>query len=374
MLLNVTSKGFRDLFSFFKTTWGSKPQSNRIDLTSFQKSFNIEFRKYLNAKALKFKMITDESLVQKTIDHYLELVNGGGKRIRPYVCSLAYQTEGGIDHEAIMKMGIGLETFHAFALIHDDIIDAGKERHGMPTIHQFVESILADCDKGDKRRVSEGMALLAGDLAFSWASELVVQAGNAEVYRLYFSMIEETVAGQALDVSLMTKQRVESAVLLKKNELKTARYSFVNPMLIGAALAGSHVHDELYEKLGMCLGQAFQIQDDLLDVSSDSSATGKTSMLDIQDGQHTCITQYVFEHGTEHEQDILSSLFCKPVDDSSRRVLSSLFESSGSIRHAETEISLLFSEARRLVEKSDMKPDVKKLWFALMQLLDKRKS
>lgn len=376
MLLQVTSNSLRSLIQFFK--FNNKRQfefkDEHLGLLSFQKSFNIHFKKYLNKKHLMYKTLTDELLIHDIADHCVTLMVEGGKRIRPYISSLAYHTEGGSDFETIQKIGIGLETFHAFALIHDDVIDAGKERHGLPTIHEYLQSNLLDSLSGDRRRVSEGMAILAGDLAFSWANEIIVQNGNTKVQELYFTMIEETVAGQMLDVALMTKQSTKSEVLMKKNELKTARYSFVNPMLIGSAQAGSDVHNDLYTQLGLCLGQAFQIQDDLLDIIGDSQKTGKTSMLDIQDGQHTYITQHVFEHGSQHDRDILASLFGKPVDESSRKVLSSLFASSGAIAHSESEVTRLFSEARRLIESSDMKSTFKEKWLDLVQLLDKRKS
>jgi geranylgeranyl diphosphate synthase type I len=374
MLLQSTSNSLRNILGFFGFNSIRKLDDEKLDLISFQKTFNVHFKKYLDIKLSVYKELTDESLTHSTINHCVALMNEGGKRIRPYISFLAYHTEGGSDLETIQKLGIGLEIFHAFALIHDDIIDGGKERHGLQTIHEYIQSNLAECTNGDRRRIAEGMALLAGDLAFSWANEIVVQTGNQEVRRLYFSMIEETVAGQMLDVALVTKKHAESKVLLKKNELKTARYSFVNPMLIGAAEAGSHVHDTLYTKLGLCLGQAFQIQDDLLDIIGDPHKTGKTNMLDIQDGQHTFITQHVFDKGSQHDKDILASLFGKPVDDASKKVLSSLFASSGAIKYAETEVSHLFTEARKMIEESDFKPAFKKKWIALILLLDKRKS
>lgn len=374
MLLQATTRNFRGLLAFIRSNWLSNPKTKDSDLLSFQKSFNIELRKYLDKKVSVYGRLTEESLIQKTTEHVVSLINDGGKRIRPYICFLAYHTEGGHDQATILKVGIGLEIFHAFALIHDDIIDGGKERHGLPTTHEFVHAALVDNEKGSKKRIAESLALLAGDLVFSWANEAIMRSCNKEAQDLYFNMIEETVAGQMLDVAFMSKERVDSKTLLRKNELKTARYSFVNPMLIGAAEAGSHDHDIFYTKLGMILGQAFQIQDDLLDIAGDSEKTGKTNMLDIQDGQHTFITQYVFVYGKEHDSDVLASLFGKPVDDASRKVLSALFESSGSISYAETEIASLFSEARELIETSDMKLSDKEKWLALMRLLDKRKS
>lgn len=364
MKLQTALNGVWSMVSFIGLNKIAPIEQDNLVLASFQKSFNEELKKYLERKLSAYKLLTDEALIHKTATHCVDLINHGGKRIRPYISFLAYCTEGGSDVKTIQNIGIGLETFHAFALIHDDIIDQGKERHGLPTIHEYL--------KGDKKRIAEAMALLAGDLVFSWANEAVINTGNMKARHLYFRMIEETVAGQMLDVALVTKDRAVSKVLMKKNELKTARYSFVNPMLIGAAEANSHVHDEFYTKLGLCLGQAFQIQDDLLDVIGNPEKTGKTNMLDVQDGQHTFITEHVFEHGDQRDRDVLSSLFGKPADESSKKVLLSLFTSSGALESAKAKVRAHFLEAREMIKTFDVSPLFKERWLALIDMLDKR--
>jgi len=366
MISDVSTLKLRKIFNFFG--FGQRPSILKdSDLKSFQKVFNERLKKHLHDKSSGYARLADESLAIDAINHFADLVNHGGKRVRPYMCFLAYHTEGGINHENIFKVGIGLELFHAFALVHDDIMDGGKERHGMPTVHEYMQKKL------DARR-AEGMAILTGDLAFSWAGEVMSKHGNQKAQELYFKMNEETVAGQMLDVSLMLKDKVDSKTLTKKNELKTARYSFVNPMLIGAAQANSHNRDGMYTKLGLVLGQAFQIQDDLLDIVGDSKDIGKTPMLDIQDGQHTLVTQYVFEHAVPRDREILASLFGKPVDEAARKVLLRLFASSGAIKYAETEIAKLFTEAKSIIDHSEMKTLDKKKWMAFISLIDKRTS
>lgn len=373
MISEIPTIKFSKIFSFFG--FGQQQSIlNDTDLKSFQKVFNIHLKKHVDNKIINYLNINDEYFTKETINHFGEIINSGGKRVRPYICFLAYITEGGSNYENIFKIGIGLELFHSFALVHDDIIDGGKERHGILTMHRYTSDLLSVSDRPEKKHMAEGIALLIGDLVFSWACEIMSLFGNTKVQQLYYRMNEETVSGQTLDVLLTFKNKVDSKDLIKKNELKTARYSFVNPMLIGAAQANSHIRDKFYTELGLILGQAFQIQDDLLDIVGDSKVTGKISMLDIQDGQHTLITQYVFEHASSRDKEILISLFGKTVDDNIRKVLLRLFNSSGAIKYAENEIDMLFKKARFLIENSDMKVVDKQKWNDFISLIDKRKS
>ncbi len=373
MISEIPNIKLRKIFSFFG--FGQQRSVlNDTDLKSFQKIFNIHLKKHVDNKITNYLKINDDYLTKEAINHFSEIINNGGKRVRPYISFLAYITEGGTNYENIFKVGIGLELFHAFALVHDDIIDGGKERHGISTIHRHMKDLLFVSERPEKKHVAESLALLTGDLVFSWASEVMSLFANTKVQQLYYRMNEETVSGQMLDVSLTLKNKVDSKDLIKKNELKTARYSFVNPMLMGAAQANSHERDEFYTELGLILGQAFQIQDDLLDIVGDSKITGKITMLDIQDGQHTLVTQYVFEHASARDKEILASLFGKNVDDNTRKVLLRLFNSSGAIKYAENEIATLFTKALLLIENSDIKAVDKKRWIDFISLIDKRKS
>lgn len=373
MISEISTIKIRKIFNFF----GFKSQLSVLkdtDLKSFQKIFNNHLNQHVDNKIVNYLKINDDKLIIEVVNHFNIILKNGGKRVRSYISFLAYITEGGVNYENIFKVGIGLELFHAFALVHDDIIDEGNERHGVQTVHRYMSDLLSTSDRPEKKQVASNMGLLVGDMVFSWASEIISIFGNEKVQKLYYKMNEETVLGQMLDVSITLKNKVNSKDLIKKNELKTSRYSFVNPMLIGAAQANSYERDGFYTELGLILGQAFQMQDDLLDIVGDSKITGKISMIDIQDGQHTLITQYVFDNASVRDRDILSSLFGKPVDDHSRKVLIRLFNSTGAIKYAENEISVLFTKALSLIENSDMKAIDKQRWTDFISLIDKRKS
>jgi geranylgeranyl diphosphate synthase, type I len=345
-----------------------------LDLVSFQKLFNPYLHTYLETKVSAYAQIVDAPLSIQTVEHAALLIQAGGKRVRPYLAYTAYVLEGGVNQEEVLRLALALELFHFFALVHDDIIDRGTERHGQRTIHTFLEASLVDAERGDRLHISEGLALLAGDLLFSWSFECILQCNNPAVQKIFFTMIQEVVAGQMVDVSLMLTYSATASTIHKKNELKTALYSFVNPMCMGATLAHKEGNHALYRKLGLLLGQAFQIQDDLLDIVGDEHKTGKVAFIDIQDGQHTILTQYVFEHGSAEEREVLLSLFGKTIDEHARNVLSRLFVQAGAIAYAEQEITRLFQEARDCLQASTLPIEQKNVWIDFIRLLDKRSS
>jgi len=367
---------FLNMLNLFDSSIFSKSNlfTSPPDLLSFQKVFNEALDSHLKKKMLFFKEITDIPIIISTIEHSLSIVSGGGKRIRPYMCFLAYCTENGVSQNEALRISVGLELFHAFALIHDDIIDRGKERHGKKTVHEYVKGLIDQTPHGDATHIAEGMAMLAGDLLFSWSQEIIISSNNKLAKDIFSKMIEEVVVGQMLDVSLMFQSKTTTEVLSRKNELKTALYSFVNPMLIGSALAGKAERTEFYRNFGLLIGQAFQIQDDLLDIVRSRKELGKIPFIDIQDGQHTLISQYVFDHGKPQDKEVLSALFGREIDDNGRKVLSRLFESTGAIQHAETEISLLMQKSKNLLISSDIKKEDKEIWMSIVSIINGRTS
>lgn len=375
MITKLPIPKLKSILGFFTLEkLGLKPQTNNLNLASFQGVFNDHINAYLDIKLESYKRYSDSKVMSEAIEYAVSLVREGGKRIRPYIAFVAYLNDGGTDREEAIRAGIALELFHVFALVHDDLIDKGTERHKRPTTHVHVEEFIKDFPRGDKEHIAAGMAMLAGDLILSWSHEVIARLHNEKVQELFFKMIEEVVAGQMLDVSFMLQYEVESVSITKKNELKTALYSFVNPMLIGSMLANKVENEAFYTQLGLALGQAYQIQDDLLDIIGESSQTGKANLLDVQDGQHTILSQYIFENSKPHDREVFMSLFGKPVDDHSKKVLMRLFKDVGAIDYAEQEVARLFDEARKTVADADMKISTKKTWNELIVYLDKRKS
>jgi geranylgeranyl diphosphate synthase type I len=350
-----------------------KNRENCVDLPTFQKIFNEKLDLFLDTKLENYKRYSSNLLVHDSIEYAVSLIKSGGKRIRPYLIYLSYYTEGGTNKDLIFTAGMAIELFHTFALIHDDVIDRGIERHSKETVHEYLRKKINMCPRGDKVHVSNGLAILAGDLIFSWANELIHKVNNPDVSEIYFQMIEEIVTGQILDVSFMLEYKVSAQDITRKNELKTALYSFVNPMCIGSVLAQKE-YLAMYKELGMNVGQAYQIQDDLLDIIGDSNVTGKSTFVDIQDGQHTILTQYILKKAKEKDKNIFLSLFGKKIDEHGKKVLRNLYQDTGALEYAQKELNTLFNQSKTIIENSNIRPDVKDIWLDLIKIIIKRKS
>ncbi len=191
-----------------------------------------------------------------------------GKRLRPYLAYLGYSACGGSDVEEIMGTAVGLELFHLFCLIHDDIMDQDLERRGLATTHTYIfESLKGKVLEEHRVRIAESIAMLIGDDMFAWSRELLADPRLAERLRY---MIDEVILGQVLDVLLTGSKTASRKELNHMMLLKTAGYSFARPLQIGGALAGM---DELragfFDNFGKTLGLAFQLQDDYFDRKSD---------------------------------------------------------------------------------------------------------
>ncbi len=350
------------------------PRASRATLTlsEFQPIFNAELNRFLCSKVSDPVISSAPDLVREALEQSVRIVTGGGKRIRPYLAYLAYVTDGGIDLSELIRVSVSLEMIHAFALIHDDIIDRGVMRHGQETTHQYVARQGAKRPRGDKDHLGEGVALLIGDLFFSWAHEVAVSSGNPSVIRLLFRLVDEVVTGQLIDVSLMFESDVSLETLARKNELKTARYTFVNPLLIGAALAGSGERTAWYESFGLLIGQAYQIQDDLLDVVGTESKLGKQPFIDVADGQHTLLTQFVFTKGDRAAREAVMRVFGSALSDADRAMLTALFTDTGAVAYAQAEIDRLLGEADRLISDAGFNNPVD--WHELLRLVRNRNS
>ncbi len=185
-----------------------------------------------------------------------EFTMRGGKRTRAFLCWLGAQTtkETRIFKKLHYAM-MALELFQSFALIHDDIIDEDTTRRGAPSVHEHFRI-------NASKHFGTSMAILAGDLALAWADELMLNAKDAFV--IYQKMKEDVVYGQTLDVVEEYMKPGIPKALIDTN--KTAWYSVIRPIQIGACLGGANADRiESFVPYGLAVGRAYQLRDDVLD-------------------------------------------------------------------------------------------------------------
>jgi geranylgeranyl diphosphate synthase type I len=217
------------------------------------------------------------------------LVGAGGKRLRPAFCFWAFVGAGGDpDDAAVTDIAAAVELLHAFALVHDDVMDGSATRRGEPTVHQaFSDAHRERGGRGEARRFGEGAAILVGDFAFVYADQLFSAAPD-HVRPLYDELRIELCVGQYLDLAGTASgaRDRDQAQLIER--YKSGKYTVERPLHIGAALAG-RLGDLAVPltRFGIPLGEAFQMRDDLLGVFGDPAITGKPVGDDLREGKLT---------------------------------------------------------------------------------------
>lgn len=235
-----------------------------MNLQDFKKEFDIHLKDFLDRKIKQTKYYTKNPQIISYINHANEIALSGGKRIRPFIASLAYCGFGGKKQEKVIEILVALEIFHLFALIHDDIMDKDRSRHGVSTSQFYIANELRKRGNKDYKHLGLSQAILVGDLFFNWAWEIVSQ--EKSINKLFSEMVDGTAIGQMLDVESKNKS-IDQTLIYEINYLKTARYSFIYPLLIGASLAKKLTSEEIksLRDIGFNLGTAFQAQDDIFD-------------------------------------------------------------------------------------------------------------
>ena len=351
-------------------------------LDEFRSNFQPHLDAFVAQRLEACAPLCDDPFLHDILHYSAMLAAGTGKRIRPYMAWLAFDALGG-NTESIHEATVALELFHLFCLVHDDVIDHGTQRYGIPTVQHYAAArMTADASHAGHlperaAHVGNAHALLLGDLLFSWSHQALdlddVPRARRQRARTYFrAMIDEVMVGQMIDVDMTARRATSLDTIRRKLLLKTASYTFVRPLQIGAALAGDGEHEEYFRELGLALGLAFQLQDDLLDICGAPQHTQKTFLSDIREGQHTYFTQYIFECGSAREREALRALLGSSLNADDRARVVDFFESTGALHHGREEITRYMGEARSLIEKGPLPPTHRDALEDFMRSLEKR--
>lgn len=268
---------------------------------------------YFDAKIDEASKIHPEAVVLS--EGVRRFIRNGGKRVRPAFAYSAYVASGGRSLEAILYASAALEVLHAWALIHDDIIDNANLRRGKPSVHKVFEDFHRKrALSGSAGKFGTDAAILVGDLALTFADELLNTAPfPAERIRrakeYYDLMKKQVILGEYLDVVAPLKKQVTERDLLTILEYKTAKYTVERPMHIGAVLAGAEEDTlRVFSSYAIPLGQAFQIQDDIMGTFSNEAKIGKPVDSDIKEGKRTLLVLKAYEFSKGAEKRLLDAV------------------------------------------------------------------
>lgn len=217
----------------------------------------------------------------------------GGKRLRPTLLLMAYNIYKE-NFSEIMDVAMGIEVFHNFTLLHDDLMDAADKRRGMPTVH---------------KQWSANTAILSGDAMLIAAYQLVAKADARHlkpVLDLFSKTAVEVCGGQQYDMEFETRNDVTEEEYIEMIRLKTA-VLLAGALKMGAILADAPAADAEHLYLfGIALGLAFQLQDDLLDVYGDTATFGKNIGGDILCDKKTFLLINAFRRANSSQLDTLN--------------------------------------------------------------------
>lgn len=242
-----------------------------------------------------------------------EFVQASGKRLRPAFVYWGHRATGAPHSEAVYWAAAAVELLHTFALIHDDVMDRSAVRRGRPAVHESLAQVHRDEGLvGHPAWFGVGGAILAGDLAFVWADQLLDDANldAAALHRarrLFTTLRVEVMAGQYLDLRLAGLESALEQDALRVALLKSGRYTVTRPLQLGAAVGGG---DELLDAhlraFGDALGLAFQLRDDVLGLFGDPETTGKGALSDLREGKRTVLVLRALQLANPAERAVLS--------------------------------------------------------------------
>lgn len=258
-----------------------------------QKTFKEQLQQDIDCvEEILTRALPQETSLQKTIFEAMEYsVMGGGKRIRPVMMLESYRLFGGEDLEKVAPFMAAQEMIHTYSLVHDDLpaMDNDDLRRGRKTTHVVY---------------GEDMGILAGDALLNYAYETVadalVRAEDKQAAARAFQILATKagvygmVGGQVVDVQ-KTGQALDEETLEFIYRLKTGALLEAS-LMAGAALAGAdETQLQQMERIGYLVGMAFQIQDDILDVTSTTQELGKPVGSDDRNEKTTYVTLYGME-------------------------------------------------------------------------------
>ncbi|MDE3175034.1 MAG: polyprenyl synthetase family protein [Pseudomonadota bacterium] len=276
-----------------------------------------------------------------------DFLGRSGKGLRPALCIATARALGGRGADAA-PAAAGLEMLHNAFLVHDDIEDESETRRGHPTMHRRVGVPIA---------VNTGDAMNALSMRlFRRAGDKLGPIGALRIFDEVDHLIVETLEGQAMELGWMRDNdlTVGPQDYMRLVLKKTAWYSFIHPMRIGALVANGEDRDlGRFDGFGYLIGLAFQITDDVLNLNGSLARYGKEIDGDLWEGKRTLLLTHALAHAGAGDRDWIAGFLGRPRE---RRLPSEVFrlhkiiEDAGSLAWAQKSAKVFAEAAARQFE------------------------
>ncbi|HEY1064085.1 MAG TPA: polyprenyl synthetase family protein [Candidatus Saccharimonadales bacterium] len=318
---------------------------------------------------------------QELITQLSKLVRRGGKRLRPLLTLLAYESYGGRRSQSILRVAASQELLHTFFLIHDDIIDRDYHRWGGHNIlGVFFERYGQSMMPRDALHAAEAQALLAGDACVAIANQELLASGFDPSLLVRSQLLQQqtivtVIGGEVADTAYPYKKSMPTdEQILQLYRDKTASYSLGLPLRLGALLAEAPETDlELLINFANQHGIAFQLQDDLLGMFGDERKTGKPAVSDLREGKRTIlISQTLKRASPAARRQLLTMLGNDAVDEAMLKRAQTIVVDSGAREYVDRLAHEYTNQSLTHLAKTTMSETGKKRLIDLVALLANR--
>ena len=307
-----------------------------MNTTDLQKQLYIQIETALKELDLPSKPTT-------LYEPFRYALDAGGKRIRPILSMLAC----GIcedQHKNAIPAALAIEILHNFTLVHDDIMDSADTRRGKPSVF---------------KKWDENIAILSGDVMFAGAMQQLAFYGSDESYskeefaamnKVFLDATVTVCEGQALDMEFVERQDVILSEYIEMISGKTAALLSASLEMGAISAHASEIQRKEMHDLGMEMGIAFQIQDDLLDATADPEKFGKRPGGDIFEGKKTYLTILALERANEEQTSVIRKTLLEenPTEESVEQVLD-IMKTLNVLDDVASEINNRYEKAKELL-------------------------
>lgn len=321
---------------------------------------STELLEKINKHLAELKFTRQPQGLYEPVSYVLSL---GGKRIRPVLMLMAYNLYRE-DVETILAPATGIEVYHNYTLLHDDLMDKADRRRGKPTVHKVW---------------NENTAILSGDAMLVLAYQFMSQCSPdclKKVLDLFSLTALEICEGQQMDMDFEVRKDVTEAEYLEMIRLKTS-VLLAGSLKIGAILAGATEEDarHLYD-FGTNLGIVFQLKDDLLDVYGNPEVFGKNIGGDILCNKKTYLLIKAFEKADEKQRRALNAWIDADTFIAEKKIAAviSLYDEIGVKALCESLMDEYLVKARSALLAVNVQPERKRFLEELMNRQMNRQS
>jgi geranylgeranyl pyrophosphate synthase len=290
-----------------------------------------------------------------------EYIMRGGKRLRPVLVLLGYKTiKGDTVPENLYTAALSVEILHNGSLLHDDLIDHDETRRGGKTFHATYRDLYFDRTKDERAAFDHGMtmAILGGDSLINLGASAITAANlepdiSSRCHHIYEFAFQHLVDGVLLEMNMIYDETATSETYLQMVRMKTA-VLFDRSLMFGATVArATESQLNALEEFGIKVGQAFQVQDDILGSFGDEEKLGKSVSGDIREGKKTMLVFEAYAKANEKQQEELDRLLGKSdITDSEIERVRELFRETGALESAQKKMTELLTSGQRALDNA----------------------